>query len=239
LELGGKDPAYVLGDADVEFAASNLVDGAFYNAGQSCCGVERIYVEDTLFDAFVEAYVEGVRTLRPGSPLDPETTLGPLARPASVAWIEGQLAEAASMGARALLTPESFPGVVFEGSLVMPQVLVDVNHQMSLMQEETFGPVVGIQRVGSDEEALRLVNDSRFGLTASIWTPDIERAERLGQAIHTGTVFANRCDYLDPELSWVGVKESGRGCTLSTVGYEHLTRPKSFHMRLVPTELSS
>ena len=233
LELGGKDPAYVIGDSDVAFAASNLVDGAFYNAGQSCCAVERIYVQDSIFDTFVEAYVAGVKALKPGSPLDPETTLGPLARPASVTRIQGHVSDACNRGARSLVTAEAFAGVEATAQLVLPQVLVDVDHGMLLMTEESFGPVVGIQRVASDEEAIGLMNDSRYGLTASVWTPDLNRAQRIGQAVHTGTIFANRCDYLDPELSWVGVKDSGRGCTLSSIGFEHLTRPKSFHMRAV------
>jgi len=231
LELGGKDPAYVMEDADIEHAAANLVDGAFYNAGQSCCAIERIYVHDGRFDAFVEAYVEGVKKLKPGNPLDPQTTLGPVARAVSVSRVRDHIADAVRKGARCLIGPGDFEEPHEMPQLVLPQVLVDVDHDMLLMAEETFGPVVGIQRVASDTEAVGLMNDSRYGLTASIWTPDLARAAELGRSVDAGTIFANRCDYLDPELSWVGVKDSGRGCTLSKLGFESLTRPKSFHLR--------
>jgi len=231
LELGGKDPAYVMEDADLEFTIENTVDGAFFNAGQSCCAIERIYVHERLYDEFVERYVELVKQYKLGNPLDPETTLGPLVRTSAADWVREQIAEAVSKGAKALIDPALFPAAKEGTPYLAPQVLVDVNHQMSVMTEETFGPVVGIMKVSGDEEALRLMNDSRYGLTASLWTRDMERAEALGARIETGTVFANRADYLDPALAWTGVKDTGRGVTLSVLGYHQLTRVKSYHLR--------
>ncbi len=234
LELGGKDPAYVRADCDLTFAVDNLVDGAFYNAGQSCCGVERIYVAEALYAPFVEAFAERARTYRLGDPLDPATTLGPMVRARAADFVRGQIREAVAAGARALIDEAAFPRSQAGTPYLAPQVLVGVNHGMSIMREETFGPAVGIMAVRSDAEALALMNDSPFGLTASIWTRDARAAQTLGQELETGTVFMNRCDYLDPALAWVGVKDSGRGCTLSRVGFEHLTRPKSFHLRVQP-----
>lgn len=223
LELGGKDPAYVRQDADLEHAVEQLVDGSFYNSGQSCCGIERIYVHASLYDSFLERFVELTRAYRLGDPLDPETNLGPVISVKAARAIQDQVDQALAQGARAHLPKH------LEGNYLGPQVLTQVDHSMTVMREETFGPVVGIMPVGSDEEAIRLMNDSPYGLTASLWTRDLERADQLAQEIETGTVFANRCDYLDPELAWTGVKDTGRGCTLSRVGYEQLTRPKSFH----------
>ena len=230
LELGGKDPAYVRADADIGFAAENLADGAFFNSGQSCCGIERIYVHDSVYDAFVEGVVEHAKALVVGDPLNSATTMGPLARRSGADFVRDHIAKAVAKGAKALVDPGLFPGASTP-FYVAPQVLVDVDHSMNVMMEETFGPVVGIMRVGSDDEALRLMNDSPFGLTASIWTRDLDEALTLGARVDTGTLFVNRCDYLDPSLAWVGVKDSGRGCTLSSIGYEHLTRPMSFHAR--------
>lgn len=223
LELGGKDPAYVLEDADLGHAVEQLVDGAFYNSGQSCCGIERIYVHHSLFDRFVSDFVDLARTYRLGHPLDPETNLGPVITARAAQTIVDQVDQALLQGARAHLPKHH------EANYLGPQVLTRVDHSMTVMREETFGPVVGIMPVQDDQEAVGLMNDSPYGLTASLWTKDLERADRLAQEIETGTVFANRCDYLDPELAWTGVKDSGRGCTLSEVGYEQLTRPKSFH----------
>jgi acyl-CoA reductase-like NAD-dependent aldehyde dehydrogenase len=231
LELGGKDPAYVRGDADLPFAVENLVDGAFFNSGQSCCGIERIYVHGDVFDAFVEAYAERVRGYRLGNPLERETNLGPVVRESSAAFVRGQVQEAVEGGARALIDASDFPADRAGTPYLAPQVLVDVDHGMRVMAEESFGPVVGIMRVDDDDEAVRLMNDSRYGLTASVWTRDEGVAIALGERVETGTWFMNRCDYLDPALAWTGVKDSGRGCTLSRVGYESLTRPKSFHLR--------
>jgi acyl-CoA reductase-like NAD-dependent aldehyde dehydrogenase len=232
LELGGKDPAYVRSDADLGFAVENIVDGAFFNAGQSCCGIERIYVHATLFDDFVAGAAAAVSAYRLGDPLDPETTLGPMVRTAAAEYVRGQITAAVAAGARPLVDPAAFPANRAGTPYLAPQVLIDVDHGMSVMRDESFGPVVGIMKVEDDAEAVRLMNDSAFGLTASIWTRDADAARTIGVQIETGTVFMNRCDYLDPALAWVGVKDSGRGCTLSRLGYESLTRPKSFHLRL-------
>jgi acyl-CoA reductase-like NAD-dependent aldehyde dehydrogenase len=232
LELGGKDPAYVRADANLAHAIDSLTDGAFFNAGQSCCGIKRIYVAAPRFDEFVAGVVDLTRQYRLGSPLDPETTLGPVVRTAAADAVRSQVQEAVAGGARQLIAESAFgaskPGTPY----LAPQVLVGVDHSMAIMRQETFGPAVGIMRVESDDEAVRLMNDSDFGLTAAIYSTDVERAERLGDALETGTVFLNRCDYLDPALAWTGVKNSGRGCTLSRVGFEQLTRPKSYHFRL-------
>ena len=231
LELGGKDPAYVRADANLDHAVENLVDGSFFNSGQSCCAVERIYVDRKIYPAFVDGFVELTRQYVLGNPLDEATTLGPLVSPGAADFVRGQIAEALAQGAKALIDPQMFAADVPGSAYLAPQVLVDVTHQMSLMRDESFGPVVGIMPVDSDDEAIALMNDSEFGLSASIWTLDLAAAERLGNAIDTGTVFMNRCDYLDPALAWTGVKNSGRGVTLSRLGYEHLTRAKSFHLR--------
>ncbi len=231
LELGGKDPAYVMEDADLDFTIENTVDGAFFNAGQSCCAIERIYVHEKLYGDFVEGYVDLVKKYQLGDPTNPETTLGPLVRTSAANWVREQIAEGVSKGAKALIDPKLFPASEEGTPYLAPQVLVDVNHQMSIMTEETFGPVVGVMKVSGDEEALALMNDSRYGLSASLWTRDLERAERLGARIETGTVFMNRADYLDPALAWTGVKDTGRGVTLSELGYHQLTRVKSYHLR--------
>jgi acyl-CoA reductase-like NAD-dependent aldehyde dehydrogenase len=231
LELGGKDPAYVRADANLEHAVENLVDGSFFNSGQSCCAVERIYVDRKIFPAFVERFAELTRQYVLGNPLDEATTLGPLVTPGAAFFVRGQIAEALAQGATALIDAQAFAADVPGSAYLAPQVLVDVTHQMSVMRDESFGPVVGIMPVASDEEAIALMNDSEFGLSASIWTQDLAAAERLGNEIATGTLFMNRCDYLDPALAWTGVKNSGRGVTLSPLGYEYLTRAKSFHLR--------
>ncbi len=232
LELGGKDPAYVRADADLAHAVENLVDGAFFNSGQSCCGIERIYVHEKLYGAFVDGFVDLTKKYVLGDPTKAETNLGPMVRVAAADFVRGQVAEAVTQGAKSLVASSHF-SVDREGTPYMaPQVLVDVTHKMRLMSEETFGPAIGIMKVSSDAEAVQLMNDSDYGLTAAIWTKDAEAAERLGAELETGTVFMNRCDYLDPALAWTGVKNSGRGCTLSSVGFESLTRPKSFHLRL-------
>jgi acyl-CoA reductase-like NAD-dependent aldehyde dehydrogenase len=231
LELGGKDPAYVRADADLEHAVENLVDGSFFNGGQSCCAVERIYVDQNIYPAFVERFADLTRQYVLGNPLDEATTLGPLVSPGAADFVRGQIADAQALGAKALIDPRAFAADVPGSAYLAPQVLVDVNHQMSVMRDESFGPVVGIMPVDSDEQAIALMNDSEFGLSASIWTRDLAAAERLGDEIDTGTLFMNRCDYLDPALAWTGVKNSGRGVTLSSMGYEHLTRAKSFHLR--------
>ena len=231
LELGGKDPAYVRAYADLNHAIENLVDGAMFNSGQSCCGIERIYVHDDVYPEFVQRAVDLVRQYKLGNPLDPATTLGPMVRTGAAQFVRAQIAEAIGQGARACIDPAEFPANRDDTPYLAPQVLVDVDHSMRVMTEETFGPVVGIMPVSSDDQAIRLMNDSAYGLTAAIWTADEDAAIRIGDQIETGTWFMNRCDYLDPALAWTGVKDSGRGCTLSVVGYEYLTRPKSFHLR--------
>lgn len=231
LELGGKDPAYVRADAELNHAIANLVDGAFFNSGQSCCGIERIYVHDSIYDAFVEGFTSLTYDYILDHPMLAETTLGPVVRRSSSAFIRQQVAEAISQGAKGLVDPNRFAQHEISGAYMAPQVLVNVNHNMRVMTEETFGPVVGIMPIKDDEEAIRLMNDSNYGLTASIWTQDNEMAESIADRIDTGTCFQNRCDYLDPALAWTGVKNSGKGCTLSSIGYEALTRPKSYHLK--------
>jgi acyl-CoA reductase-like NAD-dependent aldehyde dehydrogenase len=231
LELGGKDPAYVRADAAFDATVENLVDGAFFNSGQSCCGIERIYVHESLYDRFVEAFVALTYQYRLGDPLDPQTNLGPMVRTAAADGVRAQIRQAIAKGAKALIDETRFPMSKAGTPYLAPQVLVNVDHTMDIMSEETFGPAIGIMKVKNDEEAIALMNDSQYGLTASIWSQDAHAAETLAQRLETGTVFVNRCDYLDPALAWTGIKNSGRGCTLSSVGFEAVTRPMSFHVR--------
>jgi acyl-CoA reductase-like NAD-dependent aldehyde dehydrogenase len=233
LELGGKDPAYVREDADVAAAVEGLADGSFFNSGQSCCGVERLYVHAAVYQPFLEGFVEAASRYRLGDPLDPETSLGPMASVRGAASVRAQVGQAIEAGASAHILSQLYPGDNGDGAYLMPQVLTDVDHSMAVMREETFGPVAGIMRVGGDEEAVRLMNDSAYGLTASIWTSDLEAAERLALQVEAGTVYANRCDYLDPILAWTGVKDSGRGASLGRYGFDSVTRPKSLHLRNV------
>jgi acyl-CoA reductase-like NAD-dependent aldehyde dehydrogenase len=230
LELGGKDPGYVMEDADLDAAVDTLMDGATYNSGQCCCGIERIYVNENLYDAFVEKSVAWVSNYKLGNPLDPATTLGPMANKRFAATVRKQIEEAVAKGAKTLVDPKLFPQDD-GGAYIAPQILVDVDHSMSIMNEETFGPAVGIMKVKNDAEALELMNDCKYGLTVSLWTKDVERAAKLGGELETGTVFMNRADYLDPALCWTGVKETGRGGSLSVLGFHNLTRPKSYHLR--------
>lgn len=232
LELGGKDPAYVRADAFLEQTVENLVDGAFYNSGQSCCAVERIYVHQDVWEKFVEGFVELTKKYVLDNPLDPATTLGPVINERAADSVRRKVEEAIHKGARAMvdasLFNESKPGTPY----LAPQVLVNVNHGMQVMTEETFGPVAPLMKVKDDAEAVALMNDSRYGLTASVWTSDVDAAIRIGNSIESGTCFMNRCDYVDPALAWTGVKDSGHGCSLSRLGYASLTQPKSFHLRL-------
>ena len=231
LELGGKDPAYVRQDADLKHAVDTVMDGAFYNSGQSCCGIERIYVHEGVYDEFLEKAINWVNGLVLGRSDEVQTTLGPMVRTSAADFVREQIREAIAQGAVPHISAGDFP-LDGEGTpYLAPQLLTGVDHTMRIMTEESFGPVAGIQKVRSDEEAVQLMNDSEFGLTAAIFTADIERGIELGRMVETGTFFVNRCDYLDPELAWTGIKHSGRGCTLSLIGFEALTRPKSYHIK--------
>jgi acyl-CoA reductase-like NAD-dependent aldehyde dehydrogenase len=232
LELGGKDPAYVRPDADLRHAIDNIGDGAFFNSGQCCCGIERVYVHERVYDRFVEGLAAMAAGYRLDDPTRPDANLGPMARARTADLVREHVAAALAAGAEALVDTSRFERDVPGSCYVAPQVLTGVDHGMKVMWEETFGPVAGVMKVASDEEAVRLMNDSPYGLTAAVWTSDVEAAERIGDALDTGTAFMNRCDYLDPALAWVGVKGSGRGVSLSRLAYEHLTRPKSFHLRV-------
>ena len=230
LELGGKDPAYVLPDAKLDHAIANLVDGAFYNTGQCCCGIERVYVHEKVYDEFVEGFIAETKNYVVGNPLDQATTMGPMAQARFADFIREQKAEALRKGAVAHIGMK-VDGDAAGSPYLAPEVLTGVNHQMSVMREESFGPIVGIMKVRDDEEAIALMNDSPYGLTASVWTTDTDHAARIGDRIETGTVFMNRCDYVDPGLVWTGVKDTGKGGAMSLVGYHNLTRPKSYHLR--------
>ncbi|WP_424830533.1 aldehyde dehydrogenase family protein [Ruegeria sp.] len=229
-ELGGKDPGYVMDDADLDAAVDTLIDGAMFNAGQCCCGIERIYVHESLYDDFVAKAVEIVKGYKLGNPLEAETTMGPMANVRFAEEVRAQIAEAVAAGAMAHIG--TFPEDD-GGAYLTPQILTNVTHDMRVMRDESFGPVVGIMKASSDDEAIALMNDSEFGLTASLWTRDVDRAMRVGDQIETGTVFMNRADYLDPGLCWTGCKNTGRGGGLSVIGYHNLTRPKSYHLKKV------
>jgi acyl-CoA reductase-like NAD-dependent aldehyde dehydrogenase len=232
LELGGKDPAYVRADADLRHAVETVTDGAFFNSGQSCCGIERVYVHESLYDNFVGGMVDLASGYVLGNPTDPAVNLGPMVRAAAADAVSAQIDEAVKQGARAHIDPMRFKAHARGTPYLAPQVLTDVDHRMKIMTEETFGPAVGVMKVSSDEQAIDLMNDSQYGLTAAIFTRDVAAARRIGDALDTGTVFMNRCDYLDPALAWTGVKSTGRGCSLSKLGYEYLTRPKSYHLKV-------
>ncbi len=232
LELGGKDPAYVRPDARLEDAIDNLVEGSFFNSGQSCCGVERIYVHADVYRRFVDGFVETSSGWTLGDPLDPATILGPMEQAKFADLVRGQIADAGRQGAKGHLVAQHArdrPGSPY----LAPQVLTGVDHRMAVMKEESFGPVVGIMKVAKDAEAVMLMNDSPYGLSASIWSQDLDAVAGLGARLETGTVYANRCDYLDPELVWTGVKDTGRGGGLSEIGYQNLTQPKSYHFKIV------
>ena len=229
LELGGKDPGYVMENANLNAAVETLIDGAMFNSGQCCCGIERIYVIESLFEDFIKKAVAVVNQYNLGNPLDPETTIGPMAHIRFANEVRAQTQEAIKDGAKAHIDPCLFP--MDGGAYLMPQILTDVTHDMRIMREESFGPVVGIMSVKNDKEAIKLMNDSNFGLTASLWTEDINRAEAIADRIDTGTAFMNRADYLDPALCWTGCKDTGRGGGLSMIGYHNLTRPKSYHLK--------
>jgi len=227
LELGGNDPAYVAADANLKFAVENIVDGACYNAGQSCCAIERVYVHPSLYDAFLDQALEAIGRYRLGDPMDDQTTMGPLASRGAVDGLQQQVDDAVSRGARLLAGGQ--PPTETDGNFFQPTLLADVPPDAEVMREETFGPLVPVTMVAGDDEAIERMNDTRFGLTASVWTEDGERAERVASEVEAGTVFQNRSDFLDPELPWTGYKDSGKGSTLSRWGFFHLTRRKSIH----------
>ncbi|MDF1856013.1 aldehyde dehydrogenase family protein [Pseudooceanicola sp.] len=227
-ELGGKDPSYVRADADVDAAVAGLIDGAMFNSGQCCCGIERIYVHESRFDEFLTKAVALVQGYKLGNPMDKATDIGPMANLRFAKVVRDQLAQALAQGAKAHIdTMPADDG----GAYVTPQILTNVTQAMDVMREETFGPLVGIMPVRDDEEAIALMNDCQFGLTAAIFTADAVAAEAIGDRLETGTVFMNRCDYLDPALCWSGCKDTGRGTGLSVLGYHALTRPKSYHLK--------
>jgi acyl-CoA reductase-like NAD-dependent aldehyde dehydrogenase len=228
LELGGKDPIYVCEDVDLKVAAAAVADGAFYNNGQSCCAVERVYVANEIHDGFVDALVREVKAFRQGDPMDEATYLGPVTRRPQLAVLKRQVAEAKRLGAKVL----TGGGIVEQrGNWFQPTVVVDVDHRMQLMREESFGPVIGIQRVRDDDEAVRLMNDSVYGLTAGVYTTHERRARRILDRLEAGSVYWNCCDRVSPRLPWSGVKQSGMGLTLSTYGITTFTRPKAWHLR--------
>lgn len=234
LELGGKDPSYIRADANLDYAVENTVDGAFFNSGQSCCAIERIYAHESIYDRFVEQFVALVKQYRLGRSDDPEVTLGPLVNAGAAVFVQGQIKEAVELGAVTHVDSAAFSCHQDATPYMAPQVLTAVDHRMRVMTEESFGPVVGIMKVASDEEAVALMNDSEYGLTASVFSQDVRTAIKLGRQVETGTFFVNRCDYLDPELAWTGIKNTGRGCTLSKLGFNAFTRAKSYHIKIVP-----
>ena len=233
LELGGKDPAYVRSDADLNHAVENLVDGAMFNSGQSCCGIERIYVDQSIYKDFIDGFKTITEQYKLGDPSQEDINLGPVVRLSAANFIRSQISEAEKQGAKRLIDESKFSIAKDDNCYIAPQVMIDVDHSMRFMMEETFGPAVGIMPVKDHQEAKQLMNDSPYGLTASIWTKDLDFAKDFGREIETGTFFMNRCDYLDPALAWTGVKDTGVGCSLSVLAFDQFTRPQSFHMRKV------
>ncbi|KAF1994415.1 ALDH-like protein [Amniculicola lignicola CBS 123094] len=235
LELGGKDPAYVRSDVDIKWAAEEIVDGAIFNSGQSCCSVERVYVDEKIYDEFVSAVQDVLKGYKLGDPFDPKTHIGPVVSKRSAEAIQSHIKDALEKGAKDS-TPEneSFKSPPPDGNYVAPTLLTGVNHDMAVMTEETFGPVIPVMKVKNDAEAIKLMNDSQFGLTASIWTKDVEKGHELVDDVEAGTVFVNRCDYPSPDLAWVGWKDSGKGQTLSKFGFDQFVKLKSYHIKDYP-----
>ncbi|OTA97392.1 hypothetical protein M434DRAFT_391857 [Hypoxylon sp. CO27-5] len=235
LELGGKDPAYVRADVDLDWAAAEIVDGSIFNSGQSCCAIERVYIDEKIYDPFIEAVQKVLKDYKVGDPLVKETQIGPVISKKSKETIESHIKDALSKGAKDL-TPENptFSSLPIKGNFVKPTLLVDVNHSMTVMTEETFGPVIPVMKVKSDEEAVKLMNDSEFGLTASIWTKDTDKGYELAEQVEAGTVFVNRADYPSPDLAWTGWKNSGKGVTLSKFGFDQFVKLKSYHLKDYP-----
>ena len=233
LELGGKDPAYVKSDCNLDHAIENLVDGSYFNSGQSCCGIERIYVDEKIYHKFIDGFKSLTEKYILGDPTEKNTNLGPVVRLKAAEYIRAQVSKANNEGANNIIDQKIFKMDDGFNCYVGPSALVNVDHSMEFMKEETFGPTVGIMKVSNEKEAIKLMNDSAYGLTASVWTSDKEFAKEMGSKIETGTFFMNRCDYLDPGLAWTGVKDTGMGITLSVLGFDHLTRAKSYHIRTI------
>ncbi|KAI1360415.1 aldehyde dehydrogenase [Xylaria arbuscula] len=235
LELGGKDPAYVRGDVDLDWAAAEIVDGSIFNSGQSCCALERIYVDEKIYEPFIEAAQKVLKGYKVGDPLEKETQIGPVISKRSKETIEAHVKDALEKGAKDA-TPENptFTNLPPKGNFVKPTLLVDANHSMTVMTEETFGPVISVMKVKNDDEAIHLMNDSEFGLTASIWTKDTDKGYELAQRVEAGTVFVNRADFPSPDLAWTGWKNSGKGVTLSKYGFDQFVKLKSFHLKDYP-----
>ena len=229
LELGGKDPMYVADDADARAAAESLADGAMYNTGQSCCSVERIYVHERIHDAFVSAFVETIKGFKLGDPSSEDTYIGAITRAPQLAVLDAQVADAKARGATLLAGGQRVAGRA--GNWYEPTVFTQVDHTMALMVEESFGPIIGIQKVAGDAEALALMNDSRYGLTAGVFSKDEARATAILAKVNAGTVYWNCCDRVSPRLPWSGHGDSGVGLTLSTLGIQTFTRPRAWHLR--------
>ncbi|KAK3935650.1 betaine aldehyde dehydrogenase [Diplogelasinospora grovesii] len=235
LELGGKDPAYVRGDVDISWAAEEIVDGAVFNSGQSCCSIERVYVDEKIHDEFVAAVQNVLKGYRLGDPLEKETHVGPVISKRSKETIKAHIKDALDKGAKnATPENETFSNLPEKGNFVAPTLLTNVDHSMTVMKDETFGPVIPVMKVKDDAEAVKLMNDSEFGLTASIWTKDTEKGYELCEQVEAGTVFVNRCDFPSPDLAWTGWKNSGKGVTLSRFGFEQFVKLKSFHLKDYP-----
>ena len=233
LELGGKDPGYVAEDANLDAAVDTLIDGAFFNNGQSCCGIERVYVHESKYDAFLEQAQTVLAGYRLGNPADASTTHGPLAQANACSFLQSQTDDAKARGARLLMGGSATVDAAGKGRFFQPTLLAECDHTMDIMTEESFGPVLGVAPVRSDEEAIALMNDSEYGLTASIFTGSEERAAEMAPRIETGTLFMNRCDYLDPLLPWTGVKNTGKGVSLSAHGFQGFNKLKGYHFKLL------